>query len=184
MFACSGTSAWPSIFAAPASRKIVRASSFCPVECQPTLSSCFKRTEPARRPLVCRAPFNNGQSPPAQSREKVMGSRFCAASCARMWSPHNNPAPKRRRQNLVHEHASPYLAPPILSAIPFPKENFRARLEVPISPALRSKMNIDQLRKICLSFPGVTEQIQWGDDLLFKVGGKMFAITPLEPARV
>jgi predicted DNA-binding protein (MmcQ/YjbR family) len=45
-------------------------------------------------------------------------------------------------------------------------------------------MNIDQLRKICLSFPGVTEQIQWGDDLLFKVGGKMFAITPLEPARV
>lgn len=44
-------------------------------------------------------------------------------------------------------------------------------------------MNIDQLRKICLSFPGVTEQIQWEDDLLFKVGGKMFALTPLEPAR-
>jgi predicted DNA-binding protein (MmcQ/YjbR family) len=45
-------------------------------------------------------------------------------------------------------------------------------------------MNIDQLRKICLSFPGVKEQIQWGDDLLFKAGGKMFAITPLEPARL
>lgn len=45
-------------------------------------------------------------------------------------------------------------------------------------------MNIDQLRRICLSLPGSTEQIQWGDDLLFKVGGKMFAITPLEPARV
>src|ERR1700739_4136784 len=45
-------------------------------------------------------------------------------------------------------------------------------------------MNIDQLRKICLSFAGVKEQIQWGDDLLFKVGGKMFAITPLEPARL
>ena len=44
-------------------------------------------------------------------------------------------------------------------------------------------MNIDQLRKICLGFPGVTEQIQWGDDLLFKVGGKMFAVIPLEPAR-
>jgi len=44
-------------------------------------------------------------------------------------------------------------------------------------------MNIDQLRKICLSFPSVTEQIQWEDDLLFKVGGKMFALTPLEPAR-
>jgi len=45
-------------------------------------------------------------------------------------------------------------------------------------------MNIDQLRKICMAFPGTTEQIQWEDDLLFKVGGKMFAITPLEPARV
>jgi len=45
-------------------------------------------------------------------------------------------------------------------------------------------MNIDQLRKICLGFPGATEHIQWEDDLLFKVGGKMFAITPLEPARL
>jgi predicted DNA-binding protein (MmcQ/YjbR family) len=45
-------------------------------------------------------------------------------------------------------------------------------------------MNIDQLRHICLSFPGATEQVQWEDDLLFKVGGKMFALTPLEPARV
>jgi len=45
-------------------------------------------------------------------------------------------------------------------------------------------MHIDQLRKFCLSFPGVTEQIQWGDDLLFKVGGKMFAVTRLEPAKV
>ena len=45
-------------------------------------------------------------------------------------------------------------------------------------------MNIDQLRKLCLSFPGAMEQIQWGDDLLFKVGGKMFAVTPLEPAKV
>jgi predicted DNA-binding protein (MmcQ/YjbR family) len=45
-------------------------------------------------------------------------------------------------------------------------------------------MNIDQLRKICLSCPGATEQIQWEDDLLFKVGGKMFAVIPLEPARV
>src|SRR5271157_5147339 len=45
-------------------------------------------------------------------------------------------------------------------------------------------MNIDQLRKLCLAFPGATEQIQWGDDLLFKVGGKMFAVTPLEPRAV
>jgi predicted DNA-binding protein (MmcQ/YjbR family) len=43
-------------------------------------------------------------------------------------------------------------------------------------------MNIDKLREICMSFPGTTEQIQWGYDLVFKVAGKMFAITPLEPA--
>lgn len=45
-------------------------------------------------------------------------------------------------------------------------------------------MNVDWLRDLCLSFPGATEQIQWGSDLLFKVGGKMFAVTPLEPAPV
>ena len=45
-------------------------------------------------------------------------------------------------------------------------------------------MDAEWLRKLCLSFPGTTEQIQWGYDLLFKVGGKMFAITPLEPASV
>jgi predicted DNA-binding protein (MmcQ/YjbR family) len=45
-------------------------------------------------------------------------------------------------------------------------------------------MNVDWLREVCLSFPGATEQIQWGNDLLFKVGGKMFAVTPLEPAPI
>ena len=45
-------------------------------------------------------------------------------------------------------------------------------------------MDVDWLREQCLSFPGATEQIQWGSDLLFKVGGKMFAATPLEPAPV
>jgi predicted DNA-binding protein (MmcQ/YjbR family) len=45
-------------------------------------------------------------------------------------------------------------------------------------------MDVEWLRKTCLDFPGATEQIQWGSDLLFKVGGKMFAVTPLEPAPV
>jgi predicted DNA-binding protein (MmcQ/YjbR family) len=45
-------------------------------------------------------------------------------------------------------------------------------------------MDVDWLRELCLSFPGSTEQIQWGYDLVFKVGGKMFAVTPLEPAPV
>jgi predicted DNA-binding protein (MmcQ/YjbR family) len=45
-------------------------------------------------------------------------------------------------------------------------------------------MHIDQLRKFCLSLPAATEQIQWGDNLLFKVGGRMFAIASLEPSPV
>lgn len=45
-------------------------------------------------------------------------------------------------------------------------------------------MDVDWLRELCLSFPGATEQIQWGSDLLFKAGGKMFAVTPLEPAPI
>ena len=44
--------------------------------------------------------------------------------------------------------------------------------------------SVESIRKLCLSFPNVTEQIQWGYDLVFKIGGKMFAITPLEPAPV
>ncbi|MGH9948326.1 MAG: MmcQ/YjbR family DNA-binding protein [Pyrinomonadaceae bacterium] len=38
-------------------------------------------------------------------------------------------------------------------------------------------MNIEKLRKLCLSFPGTTEDIKWGSDLCFCVGGKMFCVT-------
>jgi predicted DNA-binding protein (MmcQ/YjbR family) len=38
-------------------------------------------------------------------------------------------------------------------------------------------MNIEQLRKFCLSFPGATEDIKWGADLCFCVGDKMFCVT-------
>jgi predicted DNA-binding protein (MmcQ/YjbR family) len=43
-------------------------------------------------------------------------------------------------------------------------------------------MDIEQVRTYCLSFPHVTESVQWGDDLVFKIGGKMFAVTVLESA--
>jgi predicted DNA-binding protein (MmcQ/YjbR family) len=42
-------------------------------------------------------------------------------------------------------------------------------------------MSVEWLRDFCLSLPHTTEQIQWEDDLVFKVGGKMFAVTALEP---
>jgi len=45
-------------------------------------------------------------------------------------------------------------------------------------------MDIDWIRKFCLALPGASEQIQWEDDLLFKVGRKMFAVVPLVPAPV
>jgi predicted DNA-binding protein (MmcQ/YjbR family) len=43
-------------------------------------------------------------------------------------------------------------------------------------------MDIDRVRELCLSLPHVTEKIQWGDNLVFKVGGKIFAVAALEPA--
>ena len=43
-------------------------------------------------------------------------------------------------------------------------------------------MDLDTLRAICLAHPGATEEVQWGDHLLFKVGGKMFCITDLNDA--
>ena len=45
-------------------------------------------------------------------------------------------------------------------------------------------MDVDFVRAICQKLPHTTEQVQWGADLVFKVGGKMFAVTSLEPAAV
>jgi predicted DNA-binding protein (MmcQ/YjbR family) len=41
-------------------------------------------------------------------------------------------------------------------------------------------MNIESLRRCCLSLPHATEHVQWGDNLVFKVGGKMFAIANID----
>lgn len=45
-------------------------------------------------------------------------------------------------------------------------------------------MDVEWVRKLCRSFPHTTEHVQWGADLVFKVGGKMYAVMPLEPAPV
>jgi predicted DNA-binding protein (MmcQ/YjbR family) len=42
-------------------------------------------------------------------------------------------------------------------------------------------MSVDFIREVCLALPHVTEEIQWEEHLLFKIGGKMFAITTLGP---
>src|SRR5262245_7160311 len=42
-------------------------------------------------------------------------------------------------------------------------------------------MTLESIRKLCLSLPDATEQIQWGKDLVFKVRGKMFCVACTEP---
>jgi predicted DNA-binding protein (MmcQ/YjbR family) len=42
-------------------------------------------------------------------------------------------------------------------------------------------MSIEAVRKICRALPSVTEDVKWGNDLVFSVGGKMFAAIDLEP---
>jgi predicted DNA-binding protein (MmcQ/YjbR family) len=41
-------------------------------------------------------------------------------------------------------------------------------------------MNLEKIREYCLSLPHVTEEVLWGKDLVFKIGGKMFAVIGLD----
>jgi predicted DNA-binding protein (MmcQ/YjbR family) len=43
-------------------------------------------------------------------------------------------------------------------------------------------MSLEDLRAICKSLKGVTEDIKWEDHLCFNIGGKMFLITSTGPA--
>jgi predicted DNA-binding protein (MmcQ/YjbR family) len=42
-------------------------------------------------------------------------------------------------------------------------------------------MTLDTVRAICRALPTVTEDVKWGHDLCFLVGGKMFTVVDLEP---
>ncbi|HZV70469.1 MAG TPA: MmcQ/YjbR family DNA-binding protein [Saprospiraceae bacterium] len=41
-------------------------------------------------------------------------------------------------------------------------------------------MDIESLRALCKKLPHVTEDIKWGNDLCFSIGGKMFCVTGLQ----
>jgi predicted DNA-binding protein (MmcQ/YjbR family) len=43
-------------------------------------------------------------------------------------------------------------------------------------------MDIESVRSFCLALPHTDEKIQWGNDLLFRIGEKMFAVAALEPS--
>mgnify|MGYP000041232531 CR=1 FL=1 len=45
-------------------------------------------------------------------------------------------------------------------------------------------MDVGRIRALCLAMPGATEEILWGSELVFKVGGKMFCVVSLEPGPV
>lgn len=41
-------------------------------------------------------------------------------------------------------------------------------------------MEIEDIQKICATLPMVTEDIKWGHDLVFSLGGKMFCVAGLD----
>jgi len=40
-------------------------------------------------------------------------------------------------------------------------------------------MKVEEIRDYCLAFPDATENLQWGDDLCFKICGKIFVTLAL-----
>lgn len=48
-------------------------------------------------------------------------------------------------------------------------------MTAPRSPKTPRGKSKDALLEFCRSLPGATEDIKWGSDLIFSVGGKMFA---------
>ena len=42
-------------------------------------------------------------------------------------------------------------------------------------------MNAEWVRGVCRKLPHTTEEVLWGADLVFKIGGKMYAVAALEP---
>jgi predicted DNA-binding protein (MmcQ/YjbR family) len=45
-------------------------------------------------------------------------------------------------------------------------------------------MNVDAIREFCLAFPQAMEKLQWGDQLCFKIGNKIFAMLGLDNPRL
>jgi predicted DNA-binding protein (MmcQ/YjbR family) len=46
------------------------------------------------------------------------------------------------------------------------------------------RTSVESIRAFCLSFPQATENLQWGDDLCFKIAGKIFTIVGLDNPRL
>ncbi len=47
-----------------------------------------------------------------------------------------------------------------------------------------SSMNVDWVRAHCMALPHTTEEVLWGDDLVFKIGSKMYAAAVMVPHKI
>jgi predicted DNA-binding protein (MmcQ/YjbR family) len=45
-------------------------------------------------------------------------------------------------------------------------------------------MNPETIREFCLGLPNATEKLQWGDELCFKINGKIFVMLGLDNPRL
>jgi predicted DNA-binding protein (MmcQ/YjbR family) len=45
-------------------------------------------------------------------------------------------------------------------------------------------MSLEWVRQYCMALPHTTEEVLWGNDLVFKIGGKMYAVTVLDVSPV
>ena len=48
---------------------------------------------------------------------------------------------------------------------------------------MRMTVNFERARRYCSTLPAATQDIKWGADLCFSVGGRMFAVTCLKSGR-
>ena len=78
----------------------------------------------------------------------------------------------------------PGVALACVALAPSPACTCLLKLERRSLSAIISEMpDVEWIRKLCLSFPDVTEDMPWGDDLCFKVRGKIFAGMVLSDGR-
>ncbi len=71
---------------------------------------------------------------------------------------------------------------PVASETMDEKKERRGSGQTNLRNPVSASLSIDWIRAICMALPHVTETVQWGDNLVFKAGGKIFVIAPLEPA--
>jgi predicted DNA-binding protein (MmcQ/YjbR family) len=55
----------------------------------------------------------------------------------------------------------------------------RSSASIPALQKYNLAMDVDAIRRYCLSFPHTTENLQWGEELCFKVRGKIFTMLAL-----